>query len=178
MDTLQTWKNKVRASVPGWVFSQEGQNAVAFFDALAEVFFEYQKNMLANIAETFIDRASGTFLDQHAIERGLPRDEGETDSELRDRIRNREARPDREHIREALDSRIDGKANLYENDDLAAFEGGFLGDDTILRRRSKRNAFVAVAPKQTKTNEELQPAVDAVNNQRAFGTSWMLWVRV
>lgn len=171
---MDRWRDKLRASVPGWFHSDKDGNASRFLNSLAELFSSLEKNITGSISQLFIDKAEGEFLDQHAKERGLVRFENETDVQLRSRIKNLSANNDCETLRAAAEQ-LAGEAEIYENNNFGFYVGSFAGDDTVIQDDNVANSFAVVVPDKGAT--VLGDLIETINARKAFGIGWKLWVR-
>ena len=178
------WKDKAKSYAPSWFFSQPNAISVnAFFDGLGEVFAEFEKNMLENIGETFVDCSSGEFLDQHAKERGFERIMGEDDDTLRARIKTIVSATDCAQIEGSANAALgintnegseDEKVRVYENNELGFFAGDFSGDQNILTEVDEFNHFSIVIPEDRALTPTL---VEIIQEQKALGISSFIYKR-
>jgi hypothetical protein len=99
-EELYLW---LKTALPSWLFG----NASAVeehWGAMIEQYGSVRVYVEEIIANTFVMVAIGPWLDQHAKDRGIFRQENESDDSLRERIRNVETKL----TREALAERADG----------------------------------------------------------------------
>lgn len=78
-----------KKSVPRWLFGRERTEEE--FNAFVKMFDTARANIAAQFDQALITQATGAapgYLDQHAADRGTSRLTGETDAQLRDRLRN------------------------------------------------------------------------------------------
>lgn len=86
--SLESWQSHVVSLMPGWRVGGPTYEAVSF--AIAKVFLGLEESIESYFDETFLTPAMAERLDQYGAERGVVRRDGESDSDYRARILNRD----------------------------------------------------------------------------------------
>jgi hypothetical protein len=124
---VEAWFLRLKNWVPSWFWEKESVNKAHFW-ALASLLASQEAAAIAKVDQTFILKAEGRYLDHLALELGYTRLPGETDPELRDRIRqvvNNSSRPAIELI---IQNIIGSGWKLFEWET----DGSFFGRQTFL----------------------------------------------
>ena len=87
--SLESWQSHVVSLMPGWRVGGPTYEAVSY--AIAKVFLGLEETIESYFDETFLTNAVAERLDQYGAERGVTRRDGETDTDYRARILNRDA---------------------------------------------------------------------------------------
>lgn len=99
-EELYQW---LKTALPSWLFGND--DAVEeHWSAIIEAFGDVRIQMEDWLSKTYVLIATGVWLDQHAKDRGLFRQENESDDSLRERIRNVEAKITREALATVADN--------------------------------------------------------------------------
>ena len=194
----QSWYNKLRNSVPSWVFEDKNFNE-SLFQGFAKSLDEMQTNFSDHLGETFIDTATERYLDQHGIERDISRTENELDSSYSSRVKRIKNDSNCVGIKSIVDAfLVNGESQIIEHFNISNFYGreSFLNRD-IIDVEVLFNAFTIMVNKQIPTatnfysrevflNREFiggsdtsdinifNNIVEAVNQAKAFGTVYRL----
>lgn len=178
--TKDQWALRLRAWVPDWVFEEEGKN-LALFNGMAELLSLVDSEVDDLISDTFIDDATAGWLDLHARERAITRFDGETDANLRVRIKASSTKSKCALAdMEAIVSSLITTGEFWVRDD---FQGGsFCDRDYYLNRRDVvfdviHNGFTILVDNQGSLTT-LQLIADSVANAKAFGVTFRLIERV
>lgn len=115
------WYEKLKSWVPQWFFETEYYQK-AHWQALAKVLADMEVVLDDHIMETFIAQASGSFLDEHGIERNLTRLINEMDSQFSVRIRNLTNSTNKPAIKQIVDGLLEvGEATILEDYEAIVF---------------------------------------------------------
>lgn len=145
----QTWYEKLKASVPSWVFEDENYNE-AIFEAFAASLNAIEDDFRNHLAETFIDTASTKYLDQHGTERDIERLPAETDPSYAYRVKRIENNSNCVSIKSIVDGLlINGTSTIVENFTIS----NFLNRESFINRgilsvEVLYNAFTILVNKQ------------------------------
>jgi hypothetical protein len=117
-DKEQQLYDAARAALPRWMFSDD-ENAQEIIAAFAKVFGMSWAQVDLWCDQMFITKAVGFFLDQHAIDRGTRRRNGESDGALAARLRSYEDHVTRGALLSAANNilagaSVTGSANMVE----------------------------------------------------------------
>lgn len=88
MKNKQQWYDTLKAWVPQWFFEAEDYNSALFY-AMARVLEQVGLDIQDTLDQTYLDRASGSYLDLHGDERVVPRLPGENDPPYAVRIKSK-----------------------------------------------------------------------------------------
>lgn len=196
--TKEEWYEKLKGQVPSWVFQSEPRNR-AIFKGMAAVLAQFEQDTQAQVDETYIDRASGEFLDVHGDERDKERLAGEADGSYAARIKEIKNASNCPDLKAIVDSQlIRGESTIIENYATENFldRGAFLNRN-VIGVEVIYNAFTILVNQQipepsgflnresfldreflmgsNESSIELFNAiVAAVNKEKAFGTVYRL----
>lgn len=147
--TKEQWLSKLLSWVPTW-FTEDRAIQTSLFGAIAKVLADSQIDSESIVAQTFIQQATGGYLDLHGSERGIDRLTNESDSSYSFRVVNFVNNLSKARIKEIVDPLliITGcKILEAPGDSPYCNRSSFLGRDNYLTD-FKSNFFTIVVPKQ------------------------------
>lgn len=119
--TQEQWYDKIRSWIPSWYFLEE-DNQEAHIYALSFLFAEMDGEIAQHFKETFITEGTGTQLDEHGVERTIPRIAGELDAQYQIRLRNITNKSNCPDLKELIDQVLfAGQATFIEDYDATVF---------------------------------------------------------
>lgn len=173
--TQQELYDKLRAWVPGWFFENPYyQDAV--WEAIAIMWERLDLDIAELEDETYICRALGKYIEEHAFERNLTRETGESDASLQDRTKNIVNQNNCPAIKNIVDSLLAvGECTILEAqpedqpyyDRQAFYNRGelFFGENYV-------NYFWIIIPSQEQESNEAFLSRDMYFNRDSFYSSW------
>lgn len=194
----QSWYDKLRTSVPSWVFENKNFNE-GLFQAFAKSLDSIEVNFKGHLSETFIDTSEGKYLDQHGQERDIERTSGELDPSYASRVKKIENNSNCVGIKSIVDAfLVNGESQIIEHFNVSNFydRESFIDRD-IIDVEVLFNAFTIMVSKQIPAatnfyNREVfmnrefiggsdtsdinifNNIVESVNKAKAFGTVYRL----
>ena len=194
----QSWYDKLRTSVPSWVFENKNFNE-GLFQSFAKSLDSIETNFKDHLSETFIDTSEGKYLDQHGQERDIDRTTGELDPSYASRVKKIENNSNCVAIKSIVDAfLVNGESQIIEHFNVSNFYNreSFVNRD-IIDVEVLFNAFTIMVNKQIPAatnfydrevflNREFiggsdvsdinifNNIVEAVNKAKAFGTVYRL----
>ena len=202
--TQAQWFESLKSWVPQWFFEREIYS-YALFQAMAKVLEQLSEDVEDSTRQTFIDQATGAYLDLLGSERGCVRLAGEFDAQYAIRIKNKSlvsqiSKPSLLAIINQL--LIAGQAAIKED-----WQGGVFFDREAFHNRAEivldpiDNAFTIVVDKQVhepysfydreyfsgreafngtelSSDYVFQLILNAVNDNKAFGVLYRIFERI
>lgn len=110
--TTQEWYDQLESWVPSWFFEALGTNRAHFW-GLAALLSSHEAGAIKKLEDTFIEKATGRFLDHLGLERGIERLPGESDELYRLRIKNIFSQVDKPSIQAVVEA-IAGPLSLVQ----------------------------------------------------------------
>lgn len=193
------WFKKLKNLVPAWVFQDSAEN-VAIFSGIAKILEQNQQDYEAQIQETFIDTATEDYLNLHGDERSIKQFDNENISAYRERVKKIVNSSNLPAIKSLVDALlIRGESTIIEHDrSVSNFlnRGSFL-DRNIIDYDVLYNAFTILIDFQipdpetffnrgsfldrefiggsnTSSDNVFKNVIDAVNENKAYGTVYRL----
>ena len=167
---VDAWYLRLKSWVPAWFWEKEEVNK-AHFMALAHLLWAHEQATLEKVSQTFIMQAEGRYLDHLAKEMGYTRLAGETDAELRDRIRSVTNDVNRPALELIIQNIAGATFKFFEwETDSSFFNRGTFLDTGILTTAAKTSRFWIYI--QNSVNFEA--VYNALIQSKAAGTSFVL----
>lgn len=132
--TQEQWYIKLQSYVPLWFFEESGGEAEADFWALAKVLETIQQVGSNHIKETYIDQATGEYLDEHGNDRNKVRTSDDTKETFRAKIKRIISSANLNAIKRLVDAiLINGESTIIEHHSAENFcdAGAYLDRNVI-----------------------------------------------
>ncbi len=174
MSTSEEWKNKLKSLVPNWVLSPEGSRANAVIAGMSKILADFQSDVEKNIKQTFIKKSTNDYLALHGKERNKLKLTAESVDGFRTRIINIKNNSDSSNLEALIDGVLgENSSKILTSQELMIFLNGesFVGH-SLSSKYGKKNIFYVVVSKTDLS--QAKNIISIVENQKAFGTSWVL----
>jgi hypothetical protein len=174
--TKEQWFRRLKSWVPGWVFEEEGAN-VAIFEGIARLLELMEQDRDFLFDQTMIDDSESPFLDLLGDERNVRRNEGESTSSYRLRVKSKSIRSNinRPAIETIISSFVStGLLNFVED-----FEGTLYCDREYFCDRGEilidpiDTAFSVVVDENVESSI-VDSLVTTLNREKAFGVAYRM----
>lgn len=167
---VNLWYLRLKNWVPSWFWEKEGVNTAHFY-ALAKLLDAHEKATEMKVSQTFITQATGRYLDHLAAEWGYTRLSGESDADLRDRIRSVSNNSSRTAIELILQSFVGSNYKFFEWSTEGSFfdKGTFLDTGTLVTIPFAKTFWIYLS-----AGSDLENISAALLEAKAAGTSFLL----
>jgi hypothetical protein len=169
-DTVEDLVRVYVGSVPRDVVATALGEDIAY--TLAEMFAMAYAEIETLIAGAVLSTATGLFLDLHARDRGLRRQDGETDDQLRERLRRPPQAGTVAAILDAVNAIVDGLAFMIELPRQAIFHDCQTFHDRLFFHGGGRGVVIVLIPASANALASVQ---DAVRSKISAGKLFMVF---
>ena len=198
MATQAEWETKIKSWVPSWM--AQGNRSKAIISSMAKVYATFEEDMAYMISQTFIQKATGQYLELHATDRGKEYYPDDSDAENRLNITLLQSSTTCQAIEDLINATLDKGAARVRNasDSVLFLNGNSFAGERVQSASEGLNVFVvSITGQESSVSSFLSNAflngntfiggtvkgadiLDRIRNivdrEKAFGVLWELHV--